>query len=339
MLNSLRLHKLVAKRNKCRFGQMPVNYLGHVISEQGLSMDSAKNSAIQQWHKSKNVKEVRSFLGLAGYYRRFIHHYAAIAGPLTDLLRKDYFHWSPTAQVAFETLKSKLGSTRVLALPDFNQEFQLETDASGLGIGVVLSQKGHPVAYFSHKLTIRMQGASTYHWEMFVITQAVSKWHQYLLGRRFTIYTNHQSPRSLTNQTIQTPEQQKWLSKLVGFDFQIIYRPGKLNQAVDSLSRTCDVIFLTVTVRGYDLECELMDLNQTHPGLLALQQSLQNPNSSDSGFQFRKGLLVFCGRLVIPADSPLRHKLLYEFHDTSIGGHASIARTYHRMPPISIGRE
>lgn len=151
----------------------------------------------------KNVKEVRSFLGLAGYYRRFIYHYVAIAGPLTDLLHKEAFAWTSTKQATFDTLKSKLSTTRVLSLSDFNQEFQLETNASGQGIGAVLSQQGHPIDYFSQKLSNRMQGASTYHREMFAITQAVSKWRQYLLGRKFTIYTDQQS---LKNQTIQNLE-------------------------------------------------------------------------------------------------------------------------------------
>jgi len=112
-------------------------------------VDPLKISAIQQWPAPRNVKQVRSFIGLAGYYRRFIHHYTAIAGPLTDLLRMVPFAWIDSTQAAFDTLKNKLSTTPVLALPDFTQEFQLETDASGQGIGAVLSQKGHPVAYFS----------------------------------------------------------------------------------------------------------------------------------------------------------------------------------------------
>lgn len=140
-----------------------------------------------------------------------------------------------------------------------------------------------------------MQGASTYHREMFAITQAVSKWCQYLLGRRLTIYTDQQSLKNLTNQTIQTPEQQKWLSKLVGFDFLIIYRLGKLNQAVDALSRNSEVVFLTITVRGYDLECELKTLNKTHPELIALQHTIQDNTIADSGFTLRNGLIFFRG--------------------------------------------
>lgn len=170
VLNLLRQHQLVAKRSKCQFGQTRVDYLGHVISIQGLSVDPLKISAIQQWPVPRNVKQVRSFLGLAGYYRRFIHHYAAIAGALTDLLRMVPFAWTDSTQAAFDTLKNKLSAAPVLALPDFTQQFQLETDASGQGIGAVLSQKGHPVAYFSQKWSNRMQEASAYHREMFAIT-------------------------------------------------------------------------------------------------------------------------------------------------------------------------
>lgn len=117
-------------------------------------------------------------MGLAGYYRRFIRNYAMLASPLTDLLRTDSYSWTPEAQDAFKKLKSCLSSTPVLALPDFSQPFQVETDDSGMGIGVVLSKKGHPVAYFSQKLCPRMQQASTYVREMLAITQYVSKWRQ-----------------------------------------------------------------------------------------------------------------------------------------------------------------
>lgn len=224
-----------------------------------------------------------------------------------------------------------LSSTPVLALPNFCQEFTLETDASGVGIGAILSQKGHPVAFFSQKLSLRMQQASTYHREMFAIIQAVSKWRQYFLGRRFTIYTDQQALRNLTNQTIQTPEQQKWLSKLVGYDFSIIYRPGKQNRAADALSQVPEAACMAITGCIPDLLTELRLHNTTHPELIALQQSLAQDPDLTNGYSFRDGLLFFKGRLVIPTDSPLRQQLLIEFHSSSIGGHAGLARTYHRL--------
>uniref|UniRef100_A0A1S4BTX9 Uncharacterized mitochondrial protein AtMg00860-like n=1 Tax=Nicotiana tabacum TaxID=4097 RepID=A0A1S4BTX9_TOBAC len=135
----LKDHKLVAKEAKSLFGQKKIDYLGHVVSEKGLSVDPTKIQAILQWPVPQNVKEVRSFLGLAGYYRQFIRQYASIASPIMDLLQKEPFKWTDQAQESFEILKNALGSAPVLSLPDFSLEFHIETDASELGIGLVLS--------------------------------------------------------------------------------------------------------------------------------------------------------------------------------------------------------
>lgn len=243
VLGLLRQHQLVAKRSKCQFCQTADDYLGYVISKHGLRVGPIMISAIREWPPPRNVKQVRSFLWFAGYYRRFIHHYAVIAGPLTDLLSFIPFAWTDATQVAFDTLKEKLSDVPVLALSNLTGEFQLVTDASGKGIGAVLSQKRHPRAYFIQKICNKMHKASTYHQVMFVITQAISKWRQYLLGRRYTIYTEQKSLKSLKNQTIHTPEQQILLSKLVGFEFKFMYRPGKLNKVADSLSRIPKAVF------------------------------------------------------------------------------------------------
>uniref|UniRef100_A0A3Q7EA20 Reverse transcriptase/retrotransposon-derived protein RNase H-like domain-containing protein n=1 Tax=Solanum lycopersicum TaxID=4081 RepID=A0A3Q7EA20_SOLLC len=290
-----------------------------------------KIEVIQQWLPPKTVKEVRSFLGLTGYYRRFIHHFAAIAGPLYNLLQRDSYQWTEAEQQAFDTLKAKLVSTPILCLPDFSQEFQVETNASGKGIGAILSQKGHPIAYFSQQLSSRMQKVSTYHREMFAITQAVSKWRQYLLGRKFTIITDQQSLRSLTNQTIQTPEQQKWLTKLVGFDFHIVYRPGKQNAVADALSRSFEAAYMSISITSLELEQELRQLNTNHYELIEIQQAKQKLDEDFVDYKFKEGILFYKCRIVIPTDSPLRHKLMFEFHATSIGGHVGVARTYHRL--------
>jgi hypothetical protein len=142
VLTLLHQHSLYAKRSKCVFGQESVEYLGHIISSTGVSTDPTKISAVQAWSIPKNITEMRGFLGLAGCYRRFIRDYGRIYRPLFDSLKKGEFHWGIDQLVAFETIKKALCSTPVLALPNFNKPFVLETDASDNSIAAVLMQEG-----------------------------------------------------------------------------------------------------------------------------------------------------------------------------------------------------
>ncbi|GJU76554.1 ty3-gypsy retrotransposon protein [Tanacetum coccineum] len=233
----LRTHQFFVKLSKCEFGSPSVFFLGHIISAAGVSIDPAKVEAIQTWPEPKTIKQLRGFLGLASYYRRFVQGFASISSPLSNLLRKDAFIWDDKARTAFSKLKIALLSTPVLALPNFEEPFTIYTDASGVGIGAVLLQHGHPLAYFSKIMCLRMQKASTYIRELYAITEAVRKWRQYLLGRKFIIVTDHQSLRTILHQNVHTPDQQHWITKLLGYDFDIMYQPGKDNGPADALSR------------------------------------------------------------------------------------------------------
>ena len=214
-----------------------LSYLGHIVSGTGVSVDPAKINAITNWPVPTNVKQLRGFLGLSGHYRRFVRQYTQLAAPLTQLLRKDAFVWTNEAEQAFRSLQNALTHTPTLALPNFSKAFTVETDASGQRVGAVLSQEGRPIAYFSKKLNAHLQSSSTYVREFYAITEAVKRWRQYLLGSHFIILTDHQPLKALLEQTIQTPEQQKWIAKLMGYDFRIQYKPGTLNRPADSLSR------------------------------------------------------------------------------------------------------
>lgn len=162
--------------------------------------------------------------------------YVAIAVPLTKLLYKNAFHWVSESQSAFENLKTTMIAASVLALLDFTIPFALETDASSTAIGVVLHQQGHHIAYFSKPFCPRLQQAFAYVRELHAIVVAVRKWRQYLLGHKFTIFTNHRSLHELMSQIIQTPEQQFYLEKLLGYDYDIQYKTRASNTVADSLS-------------------------------------------------------------------------------------------------------
>jgi hypothetical protein len=184
-----------------------VDYLGHTVSATGVAMDKDKVQTVLDWPQPSNIKQLRGFLGLTRYYRRFVKSYATIASPLTDLLKKEAFKWNAAATQAFDKLKVAITTAPVLALPQFSIPFTIETDASGMGVGAVLSQLGHPIAFFSKKMVPRMQKQSAHTRELFAITEAIAKFRHYLLGHKFIIRTDQKSLRSLMDQALQTPKQ------------------------------------------------------------------------------------------------------------------------------------
>ncbi|CAM9000550.1 unnamed protein product [Rhodiola kirilowii] len=215
------LKPFLPKPSKCDVARESLTYLGHVISRDGVAVDPDKILTIQQWPQPKNIKQLRGFLGLTGYYRRFVHNYATIAAPLTNLLRKEAFIWSMDATQAFINLRTALSSTPVLTLPNFNIPFHVHTDASGTGVGAFLAQGGRPISYFSNQLCHRLQNTSTYNRELCALVWAVQKWRQYLLGQRFIIETDHQPLKTILSQSVHNPEQQRWVVKLLGYDFEV----------------------------------------------------------------------------------------------------------------------
>ncbi|RVX10301.1 Retrovirus-related Pol polyprotein from transposon 17.6 [Vitis vinifera] len=257
-LQVLRENLLYAKSNKCFFGHSSIEYLGHVISSGGVYTDPQKVAAVRDWPTPITLKQLRGFLGLTGYYRRFVKDYGKIAKPLTDLLKKDAFHWTEGSNQAFMALKQAMITAPVLALPNFSKEFIIETDASGQGIGAVLMQEGHPIAYISKALSDRFQTLSTYEKEMLAILMAIKKWESYLVDRHFVIKTDHQSLKYLLEQRVTTPTQQAWVAKLMQYDYEIRYKQGKENVAVDALSRIqpAELFVLSTTI----LNTQLYDL-------------------------------------------------------------------------------
>jgi hypothetical protein len=188
VLTLLQQHQLFVKASKCSFAQQELDYLGHIIGKHGVATDQSKVAAVSAWPIPQTVKVLRGFLGLTGYYRKFIQHYGILARPLTQLLKKGtLFLWGPDQQQAFLLLKQAMVQAPVLAIPDFSLPFVLETDACNTGVGAVLMQQSHPVAYLSQALCARNQTLSTYEKECMAIILAVNKWRAYLQHKEFTI--------------------------------------------------------------------------------------------------------------------------------------------------------
>lgn len=180
-------------------------------------MDPSKVTAIVDWPYPTTVKEVRAFLGLTGYYKRFVKSYGMIAQPLTALLKQNAFCLTEETKVAWDALKKALVSAPVLTLPNFYETFVVEVDACSKGIGAVLSQNRKPIAFVSKALSPKQQALSVYEKEMLAILVVVKKWSAYLLGRHFNILTDHSFLQFLLHQDTWTPAQQQWAMKMMGF--------------------------------------------------------------------------------------------------------------------------
>ena len=228
---------------KCHFFRKAVSYLGHIVSEQGVAVDPGKVEKIKLWPLPTSAREVQQFLGLANYYRRYIKGYAEIAKPLHKLTERNTpFKWTLVCENAFSTLRSKLTTTPVLAYPDFNQQFILDTDASNAAIGAVLSQIGddgqeHVIAYGSRLLTKSERQYSVTRRELLAVVVFTKYFRPYLLGRSFVLRTDHGSLQWLFN--FKDPEGQvaRWLEALQELNFEIVHRNGRSHNNADALSR------------------------------------------------------------------------------------------------------
>lgn len=190
-----------------------------------------------QWPLPTTVTELRGFLGLTGYYRKFVKNYAIITRPLTMLLKKKAFVWTEQATKAFLALKEAMSTTPVLHLQKFQKKFVVETDACGSGIGAVLMQDNHPLAFLSKPLSVDHLQLSIYEKEFLALLMVVERWRPYLQRGEFEIKTDHQSLCFLEDQNLQSPLQRKAMARLMGLQFRIVYKKGADNQAADALSR------------------------------------------------------------------------------------------------------
>ena len=242
VLHRLRNAGLKVKPTKCDFFKQEVMFLGHVISEKGISTDKSKVDKVVSWPTPTNLQQLQQFLGLASYYRHFIQNFATISKPLHRLTeKKTPFHWSSECADSFNQLKKLLTSAPILSFPDFSHKFILDTDASNDGIGAVLSQhkngKEYVIAYASRSPTKAERNYSVTRRELLAVVTFTNHFRQYLLGQQFLLRTDHHSLTWLTN--FKNPEGQlaRWLEKLSEYSFEIVHRSGHKHNNADSLSR------------------------------------------------------------------------------------------------------
>jgi hypothetical protein len=238
VLEKLRQNQLYAKFSKCDFWLEEVAFLGHVLTAEGVAVDPAKIEAVKEWEQPHNVTDIHSFLGLAEYYRRFIENFSKIAKHMTNLLKKtNEFEWMPEYEHSFQTLKQKLTTTPVLALPNIQKDFVVYCDASRQGLGCVLMQSGRVIAYASRQLKDHEQRYPTHDLELATVVHALKIWRHYLIGNKCDIYTDHKSLKYFFTQEDLNMRQRRWLELIKDYNLEIHYHPRKANVVADALSR------------------------------------------------------------------------------------------------------
>jgi mRNA-degrading endonuclease HigB of HigAB toxin-antitoxin module len=201
-------------------------------------MDPSKVQDVLSWNAPTSVSVIWNFLGLAGYYRRFIEEFSKIIKPMTELLKKDKkFKWTPTCEAHFQELKKRLTIAPILVMPDMEKSFSIYCDASGQGLGCVLMQDGHMVAYASQQLRKHEVNYPTHDLELVDVVHALKIWMHYLMGKRCELYTDHKSLKYIFTQSNLNLRQRRWLELIKGYDLRIIYHLRKANVVADALSR------------------------------------------------------------------------------------------------------
>jgi hypothetical protein len=281
VLQRLRDCQLYAKLSKFEFWISKVLFLGHIINRDGLVVDPKKVAAILDWKAPKDVQGIKSFIGMAVYYRRFIEGFSKIARPMTALLAKKVeFKWTLVCQESFETLKQKLTTSPVLVLPDVHKPFSVYYDASYTGLGRVLMREGRVVAYSSRQLKVHEKNYPTHDLELAVVVHALKTWRHYLYGQKCDIYMDHKSLKYIFTQSELNMRQRRWLELIKDYELEIHYHPGKANVVADALSRKSQVHMLAAHSMPLELAKEfdrlsLGFLNNTQGVTIELDPTLE----------------------------------------------------------------
>ena len=342
VLKRLRDNDLFARPEKCVFETDTLEYLGTWIEKGTLRMDKDKVQSIVDWPTPTRVKDIRSFLGFANFYRHFIKGFVNYSRILTNLTKKGKkWEWTEQEQKAFEFLKESFTKAPVLIMPDEEKQFFLETDASDYGVGVVLSQEGednkmHPVAFYSNRLNEHKENYEIFDKEMLAIMKALKKWRHHLQGAKYPVkvYSDHQSLTYYKKPQDLSPRQARWFTKLLNFNIELHHQPGIKSARTDALSRNPDWRTperpknkITLIKEEWDknpeirrietdpLMEEIISEKDYDPEVVIALEKLKGDVPSKikealQDWQIREGLILYQGKIYVPKNDEIKRKIL-----------------------------
>ncbi|KAJ9542011.1 hypothetical protein OSB04_028517 [Centaurea solstitialis] len=328
----LKTEELYAKFSKYEFWVREVKSLGHVVNKEGIHVDPAKIEAIKKWEAPKTPIEIRQFLGLAGYYRRFIANFSKIAQPLTTSTQKDKkFIWGEKQEEAFQLLKHKLCNAPILALPEGTDNFVVYCDASHQGFGCVLMQNEKVIAYASRQLKVHEKNYTTHDLELGAVVFALKIWRHYLYGTKCTIFTDHKSPQHILDQKMLNMRQRRWVELLSDYDCEIKYHSGKANVVADALSRKERVKPTRTIAMGGIVQTSLKSqiLEAQREALKADNLKKETLHKMEKEFEEKTdGVRYFKDRIWIRKVDQLRKMIMDEAHQSRYSIHPGSDKMY-----------
>ncbi|GJT31798.1 putative reverse transcriptase domain-containing protein [Tanacetum coccineum] len=349
ILKLLKKEELYAKFSKCEFWISRVQFLGHVIDYRGIHVDPAKIESIKDWASPKTPTEIRQFLGLTGYYRRFIEGFSKISKAMTKLTQKGVkFDWGDKQEAAFQLLKQKLCSAPILALPEGSEDFIAYCDASKKGLGAVLMQREKVISYASRQLKIHEKNYTTHDLELGAVVFALKIWRHYLYGTKCTVFTDHKSLQHILDQKELNMRQRRWLELLSDYDCEIRYHPGKANVVADALSRKerepLRVRALVMTI-GLDLPKQILkaqtearkpeNIKKEDVGGILVENSKDPEKLRTEKLEPRAdGTMCLNGRSWLPCYGDLRTVIMHESHKSKYSIHPGSDKMYQDMKKL-----
>lgn len=333
----LRKAGLTISTEKSKFCRQQIKYLGYVLNENGWKVDEDKVECIVKFPTPTNRRETQRFLGLCGWYRRFIANFSGIASPITELTKtKTKFKWTAEAEAAFLKLKSALVSTPVLIMPDYSKPFSIACDASDVAIGAVLTQyfegEEHPICYFSQKLSSAERKYSVTERECLAVIRAIEKFRGYIEGVRFTVFCDHAALSYLKSLKNPTALMSRWLLRLNAFDFDIQYRKGSINTVPDALSRVeiAPVVFEAELVKDSWYR-GLVESVQKQPERFPDFRLIGNELYKNCAYKDEDGVVLHKWKKMVPSEE--REQLMQRYHDTPTAAHLGFYKTWQRLQP------